>query len=216
MTEAPIIPVDIVSDVMCPWCIIGFKQLEVALGATGFGARVRWHPFELNPDMAPEGENTTEHIMRKYGSTRAQSDQARAQMTELGQSLGFLFRFTPESRIVNSFEAHQLLDLGLAQGLQHPLKLALFQAHFTDARDVSDRATLLDIAAEVGLDRAVAEKALVEGTFVKSVRDKQKLMHDQRISGVPTMIFGGKYAATGAQGAENYAKILRQTVAEAA
>lgn len=214
--QGPVVDVDIVSDVMCPWCIVGYRQLEQALAATGIGARIRWHPFELNQEMPPEGQNTAEHIAEKYGASPEQSAQNRKQLTDLGKSLGFDFNFTPESRIVNSFQAHQLLDFALSQGLQHPLKLALFKAHFTDNRDVSDPDVLIDVATSVGIDADAAREVLDSGALVDSVREKQKFWTSRGISGVPSMVFGGKYLVTGAQGAENYAQILRQTLEEAA
>lgn len=214
--DGPVVQVDIVSDVMCPWCIIGFRQLEQALGATGTGARIRWHPFELNPDMPPEGQNLAAHITEKYGATPEQSAQNRAHMQTLGTQLGIAFNFDKDSRIVNSFAAHQLLDFALAKGLQHPMKLALFEAHFTDGKDVSDVATLLDIAAAVGLDRAAAAQVLDSGALVDSVRDKQKFWTSRGISGVPSMVFGGKYLLTGAQGAKTYAELLQKVVREEA
>lgn len=213
-SQGPVVQVDIVSDVMCPWCIIGFKQLEQALGATGAGARIRWHPFELNPDMPAQGQNLTEHIMQKYGTTPAQSERNRSQMQALGEKLGITFRFSEESRIVNSFAAHQLLDFALGQGLQHPLKMALFGAHFSDGKDVSDRTTLLDVAESVGLDRAQAEQVLETGALAASVRGKQQFWTSRGISGVPSMVFGGKYLVTGAQGAENYAQLLQKVLRE--
>lgn len=219
MTEQPqghVIEVDIVSDVMCPWCIVGFRQLEQALGMTGMGARIRWHPFELNPQMPPEGQNLTEHIAEKYGATAEQSAQNRAHLQALGQTLGITFRFTPDSRIVNTFKAHQMLEFALSQGVQHPLKLALFQAHFTDGRDVSDPAVLAEIGAGVGLDPAELEKVLLSGALADSVREKQKFWTSRGISGVPTMVFDGKYLLTGAQGADTYAAALKQCHDEAA
>ncbi|WP_259987594.1 DsbA family oxidoreductase [Sulfitobacter sp. S190] len=212
--QGPVIQVDIVSDVMCPWCIIGFRQLEQALAQTGTGAQVRWHPFELNPQMAPEGENLRDHIVRKYGISAADSARNRAQMEALGTSLGFAFNFTDDSRIVNSFAAHQLLDWALEHGRQHPLKMALFAAHFTQARDVSDHATLVDIAAQVGLDRDAARGVLESGSHAAQVRERQGFWTAQGISGVPSMIFGGKYLLTGAQGAEGYAQVLAHAVAQ--
>ncbi|WP_299627278.1 DsbA family oxidoreductase [uncultured Tateyamaria sp.] len=214
--QGPVVQVDIVSDVMCPWCIIGFRQLEQALGVTGTGARIRWHPFELNRDMPPEGQNLAEHIAQKYGSTPEQSAQNRAHMKTLGDSLGINFNFTDDSRIVNSFAAHQLLDFALSQGAQHPLKLALFQAHFTDGKDVSDIATLLDVAESVGLDRDAAAQVLESGALAASVREKQEFWTSRGISGVPSMVFGGKYLLTGAQGVKNYADILQKVAAEEA
>lgn len=213
---APAIQVDIVSDIMCPWCIVGFRQLEQALGMTGMGANVRWHPFELNPQMPPEGQNLTEHIAQKYGASPEQSAQNRAQLQDLGKPLGINFVFSPDSRIVNSFAAHQLLDFALSLGVQHPLKLALFEAHFTAQRNVSDVEVLLDVAESVGIDRAEAAQMLDSGRLRASVREKQGFWTARGISGVPSMIFGEKYLMTGAQGADNYAQVLRQVAQEAA
>lgn len=220
MTDAapngPVLDVDIVSDVMCPWCIIGYKQFEQALAATGMGARIRWHPFELNPDMPVTGQNTSEHIQQKYGSSAEQSAQARQQMTDLGTSLGFAFNWTPDSRMWNTFITHQVLDFALAQGLQHPLKMALFDAHFTDQRDLSDKDVLIDMATSVGLDAADVARVIDSGELAETVREKQQFWTSRGISGVPSMVFAGKYLVTGAQGVENYVKILQQTAAEAA
>lgn len=220
MTDAapngPVLDVDIVSDVMCPWCIIGYKQLEQALAATGMGARIRWHPFELNPDMPVTGQNTSEHIQQKYGSSAEQSAQARQQMTDLGTSLGFAFNWTPDSRMWNTFITHQVLDFALAQGLQHPLKMALFDAHFTDQRDLSNKDVLIDVATSVGLDAADVARVIDSGELAETVREKQQFWTSRGISGVPSMVFAGKYLVTGAQGVENYVKILQQTAAEAA
>lgn len=214
--NGPVLQIDIVSDVMCPWCIVGFRQLEQALGTVGMGARIRWHPFELNPDMAPEGQNLAAHITQKYGATAAQSAQNRARLVEIGHGLGIDFAFSPDSRIVNSFAAHQLLDFALAQGLQHPLKLALFAAHFTEQRDVSDVDVLLDVAERVGIARADAAQVLDSGALVASVREKQAFWTARGISGVPSMVFAGKYLVTGAQGVDTYARILAQVAQEEA
>ncbi|MEP4978773.1 DsbA family oxidoreductase [Ascidiaceihabitans sp.] len=214
--QGPVLDVDIVSDVMCPWCIIGYKQLEQALAATGIGARIRWHPFELNPDMPVTGQNTSEHIQQKYGSTAEQSAAARQQMTDLGTSLGFQFNWTPDSRMWNTFLTHQVLDFALSQGVQHPLKMAFFDAHFTDQRDLSDRAVLIDVAASVGLDPVDIARVIDTGELADTVREKQQFWTSRGVSGVPSMIFAGKYLVTGAQGADNYAQILQQTLNEAA
>jgi len=211
-TPQPIVQVDIISDVMCPWCIVGFKQLEIALSKTGVGARVRWHPFELNPEMAPEGENLAAHIQRKYGSSSDQSAAARARLAEIGTSLGFRFAFDAESRIVNSFSAHRLLDYAATQGVQHPLKLALFAAHFTDQRDLSDESVLLDVAADVGLDRDAAQTALHSEAHANAVRAQERVWAENGISGVPTMIFGETYVVTGAQSPDIYAQVLQKAL----
>ena len=213
-STGPVLDIDIVSDVMCPWCIIGYQQLEQALATTGMGARIRWHPFELNPDMPLTGQNTSEHIQEKYGSTPEQSAKSRAQMQNLGQELGFTFNFGPESRMWNTFVTHQLLDFALSQGKQHPLKMALFDAHFTDQRDLSQKDVLVDVATFVGLSTVDAARVIDSGELADSVREKQKFWTERGISGVPSIIFAGKYLVTGAQGADNYAEILRRTVAE--
>ena len=113
-TDAPETPspirIDIISDVVCPWCIVGWKQLEQAIGQSGLGAIVRWHPFELNRDMPPEGQNLREHIVEKYGTSVEQSQQARDRLSALGDELGFEFTFGDDSRMYNTFKAHLLLD----------------------------------------------------------------------------------------------------------
>lgn len=214
--DTPIIQVDIVSDVMCPWCIVGFRQLEQALGHLGVGAYVRWHPFELNPDMPAEGQNLTEHIAEKYGATPEQSAQNRAHLVALGKELGIDFAFTPESRILNTFAAHQLLGWAEAQNLQHPLKMALFHAHFTEGRDVSQHEVLADVAATVGLDREAALEVLTSGRLAAETRERQAFWTSRGISGVPSMVFDGRYLLTGAQGAQTYAEMLRKVLAEKA
>ena len=212
--NGPIIQVDIVSDVMCPWCIVGFRQLEQALGMTGTGAYLRWHPFELNPAMPPEGQNLAEHITEKYGSTPEQSAQNRNYLKELGSSLGIDFHYDENSRIVNTFEAHQLLDWAISKNLQHPLMMALFHAHFTEGRDMSDRDVLVAVAESVGLDGAEAREVLESGSQAEDTRARENFWTSRGISGVPSMVFDGKYLLTGAQGADTYAQMLRKVVAE--
>lgn len=140
--------IDIVSDVMCPWCIIGYRQLVTALEATETEHEIHWHPFELNPDMPPEGQNVREHIIEKYGTTPEQSEESRKQMTSLGTELGFDFRFAENMRMHNTFNAHQLIHWADTQGREHDVKQALFTAHFTYRRNLSDINVLADVAAE--------------------------------------------------------------------
>ena len=212
--DTAVVQIDIISDVMCPWCIVGYKQLEQALGMVGAGAYIRWHPFELNPAMPPEGQNLGDHIAEKYGQTAEQSAQNRKMLTDLGAELGFTFNFAPDSRIVNTFAAHQLLDWAQGQSLQHPLKMALFDAHFTDGKDVSQANVLIDIAASVGLDAAQAAEVLASGSQAEETRARQKFWTDRGVSGVPSMVFDGRYLLTGAQGVETYAQMLMKVVAE--
>ncbi|GJL87824.1 MAG: DSBA oxidoreductase [Minwuia thermotolerans] len=202
--------IDIVSDVMCPWCIIGYRQLAEALDATGTAHDIHWHPFELNPDMPAEGQNVREHIAEKYGSTPEQSDKSRKQMTALGADLGFDFRYTDDMRMHNTFNAHQLLHWADTQGRKHDLKLALFTAHFTDRRNLSDDTVLADVAGEIGLDRVEALAVLADQRFASEVRQIEGFWVQQGIRGVPSVVLDRKHLVTGAQGVENYTTILGQ------
>jgi predicted DsbA family dithiol-disulfide isomerase len=215
-TQSQPIQIDIISDVMCPWCIIGFRQLEQALGSTEIGAFVRWHPFELNPNMPSEGQDLREHVTEKYGASPEQSAQNRIQMQDIGKKLGIDFQFSENSRIVNTFAAHQLLDWAQSKILQHPLKMALFEAHFTQQKDVSDNDVLVEVAASIGLDAAEAREVLTKSSHAEETRARQQFWTQRGISGVPAMVFEGKYLLTGAQGAETYAQMLQKVVAERA
>lgn len=202
--------IDIISDVVCPWCIIGYRQLARALDQTGTKAEIHWHPFELNPDMPPEGQNLREHVAEKYGSTPEQSEEGRRQMAGLGADLGFDFRFSEDSRIWNTFAAHQLLHWANTQGRQHDLKMALFRAHFTEGRNMADPEGLADVAGEIGLDRAEALAVLRDQRYADEVRAHEAFWLGQGIRGVPAMVFDRQHLVTGAQGVENYARILEQ------
>lgn len=205
--------IDIVSDVMCPWCIIGYRQLEKALEDSGRDYEIQWHPFELNPDMPAEGQNLREHIAEKYGATPAQSQQNRRQMTQAGNAVGFAFSFADDMRMHNTFTAHQLLHWANQQGRMHELKQALFIAHFSQRRNLSDTSVLADVAAQIGLDRAEALAVLADQRFASAVRTAEKAWIDQGISGVPAVIFNHRHLVTGAQGVENYTRILEQLAA---
>lgn len=209
MTDTPL-RIDIVSDVMCPWCIIGYRQLALALDAAGTPHDIHWHPFELNPQMPPEGQDLLEHVTEKYGSTPEQSVQSRKRMTDLGDELGFAFAFSPDSRMHNTFDAHQLLHWADTLDRKHDLKMALFTAHFTERRNLSDRAVLADVAAGIGLDRDEAVAVLDEQRFAGEVRAVENFWIEKGISGVPAVIFDGRHLVTGAQGVDNYARILDQ------
>ncbi len=206
--------IDIVSDVVCPWCIVGYRQLQQAAEATGIAIETSWHPFELNPDMPPEGENLREHIMRKYGSTPEQSQKARDHLTALGEPLGIDFQFSDDSKIVSTFAAHQLLHWAQDFGKALDLKLALFAAYFTDGKDVSDFGVLMDVAVSVGLDRDGAQSVLAEQRLADTVRAQQAFWTSRGVSGVPTMVFDGRHATSGAQGVETFTKILQQLAQE--
>lgn len=208
------IKIDIVSDVVCPWCIVGYRQLEQALSQTQTSAQIHWQPFELNPSMPPDGQNLQEHMAEKYGSSKVQSDENRQRLTELGTSLDFKFAFSDDSRMVNTFKAHQLLHWAGLQDetSEHELKLALFQAYFSDQQDVSDDNVLLAAAISVGLDSEQVLKVLQDEPYASDVRVRQKQWVDGGISGVPAMVFSDKFLVTGAQGIENYVSVINQVL----
>ncbi len=202
--------IDIVSDVVCPWCVIGYRQLAQALEQTNTAYEIHWHPFELNPDMPAEGQNLREHIMEKYGSSKQESDASRARMNEAGSEVGFEFNFTDDTRMHNTFNLHQLLHWADQQGRMHELKQALFAAHFTNNRNISDNTVLADIAAEIGLDRSEALAVLADQRFANEVRTAQQQWRQQGIQSVPSVIFNQKHLVSGAQGVENFKSILQQ------
>lgn len=209
MTVPPL-RIDIVSDVVCPWCIVGYRQLEQAAKDTGVAVQVHWQPFELNPNMPPEGQNTTEQIMEKYGISEEQSKANRDHLQQLGAGLDFTFAFEDGMRMHNTFNAHQLIHWADGQGRGDYAKQAFFLAHFTDQRDLSDVEVLCDVMAEVGLDRAEAMAVLADQRFAQAVRESQNFWRQQGINGVPAMVFERKHLVTGAQGVENYISILNQ------
>lgn len=210
--EALPLKVDIVSDVVCPWCIIGYKQFEKALASMPgrFEVSLHWRPFELNPQMPPEGQDLREHIAQKYGSTAEQSRQARERMTAIGKSLGFHFDYHEGMRVVNTFKAHQLLHWALEAGRQSELKLALFDAFFTQRKDVSKSEVLLEAAATAGLPAGEAEEVLSSARFAEQVRAEERWWLDREIHAVPAFIFNDSYSVLGAQESATFSKVLRK------
>ena len=206
--------IDIVSDVVCPWCVIGYRQLATALEASGTPHEIHWHPFERNPNMPTEGQNLQDHVAEKYGTTKAQSADSRVRMTEVGAEVGFEFHFAGDMRMHNTFNVHQLLHWANQQKRTHDLKQALFAAHFTHGRNLSDDSVLADVAAEIGLDRSEALAVLEDQRFAADVRAAEKVWLDEGIQGVPAMIFNNRHLITGAQGVENYSRVLQELTKE--
>lgn len=202
--------IDIVSDVVCPWCVIGYRQLAEALKQTKTPHEIHWHPFELNANMPSEGQNMREHIIEKYGSTKQESDASRVRLTDAGDEVGFEFNFNDDTRMHNTFNLHQLLHWADQQGRMHELKQALFAAHFTHNRNISDINVLADIAAETGLDRDEALAVLEDQRFAQEVREAEKHWQQQGIQSVPAIIFNERHLVSGAQGVDNYLSILDQ------
>jgi predicted DsbA family dithiol-disulfide isomerase len=220
--------IDFVSDVVCPWCVVGLGGLETALHTLegeGIAANIHFQPFELNPQMAPEGENVVEHIGRKYGSTPAQSAANRATITaraaEAWQKVpgaAFEMRMDETSRIWNTFDAHRLLHWAgeTAPDKQAALKLALFRTHFTDGKALPDARVLADAAEAAGLDRAEALEVLSSGRYGDAVRAAEDLWRQRGINSVPAIVIDGKYLISGGQPAAVFEETLRKIAAEAA
>lgn len=214
--------IEIWSDVMCPWCVIGYKNLEKALTELEgeIEVEVSWMPFELNPAMPLGGEEQDAHIAKKYGRSPEQAAGMRANIRNLAEQAGFSMAWQgegaePPAMMWNTRAAHVLLRWALeAHGpkAQTALKLALFRAHFQQRRNVSDPAVLLDLAEGEGLDRAGAEAALADDRLAGKVVWEEERGHDMNITGVPAMIVNQRLMIPGAQGPETYVAALRQAV----
>ncbi|WP_243042154.1 DsbA family oxidoreductase [Dyella sedimenti] len=215
MTAAATLKIDFVSDVVCPWCAVGLKSLEHALRNLGDEVAVELHfqPFELNPQMAPEGEDVAEHLARKYGSTPAEMAQNQEAIRQRGAAVGFTFNMDRRTRIVNTFDAHRLLHWAALEGRQTELKQALLAAYFTDGRDVSSHEVLADVAASVGLDPAKARRVLAENRYAQDVRAQEQFYQAQGIRAVPSVIVNDRYLIQGGQPAEVFEETLRRIAA---
>jgi len=208
--------IDIVSDVVCPWCTIGYKRLEKAISALGIEDQIEieWHSFELNPSMPIEGQNVTEHIAEKYGSTVEQQKQSQQNMATVGKELGFTFDYFDDMRIVNTFEAHILLAYAKAFGKQTELKMRLTTAFFSERKDVSKRDILKQALSIVGLNAEEGLALLDNKEAQAKVRTEQNYWKNLGVNSVPTIIFNRKSAITGAQPIETFKQILSDLIAE--
>ncbi len=212
--------IDFVSDVSCPWCAIGLHALEQAAGRLEGQVALDLHfqPFELNPQMGPEGQDIGEHLMEKYGATPAQSQQTRDAITQRGAELGFAFRMDQRSRIYNTFDAHRLLHWAGeegAPGSQAALKHALFGAYFTEGLNPGDHAVLLRLAGQVGLDTERARAVLESDEFAEAVREREAFFQRHGIQSVPAVIVNQRHLIQGGQPVEVFEQALRQIAAEA-
>ncbi len=208
------IRIDIVSDVVCPWCIIGYKRLEQALDQLDgqVNAIIQWHPFELNPAIGAEGQNLREHLAEKYGTSVQASAAARDSITQLGKEVNFQFNFHDQMRIYNTRHAHQLLMWSSTLGLQLALNMALFKAYFTEGKDISDDQVLLDIADKVGLNRTNAQLVIDDTNWTDAVASTEQQWLDAGINAVPAIIINRKHLISGAQTVDVLTNALRQMV----
>jgi predicted DsbA family dithiol-disulfide isomerase len=225
MMNKPTVDVQIWSDVMCPWCAIGYAQYAKALAQLGdeVAVQTRFMPFELNPDLPPEGKDQQKHLAEVYRRSPEETAEMRKRLMDAADRAGFSMRWTsegeePAAMMWNTFAAHELLRWALAtQGpeAQARLKQALFRAHFQQRRNVSDREVLLDIAEAEGFDRAAAAAALDDEALAVATRMEEKRGIEMGINSVPSFVVNGRYLIPGAQEPEVYAATLRK-VAEMA
>ena len=217
MTDTPTVRIDFVSDIACPWCAVGLNALEQAIRQLDGAVDVELHfqPFELNPQMAPEGEDANEHLARKYGLDTAQLEQNREVLRQRGAEVGFAFG--PRERIVNTFDAHRLLHWAGGQGpaLERALKHGLLRAYLSEGRDVSDRDVLVDVVAAAGLDPARARTILASDEFAAQVRQREQLYQARGIRAVPSVILNDRHLIQGGQSVELFERALRQVAGAA-
>ena len=214
--------IDFVSDISCPWCAIGLKSLDQAIARVASDITVAMHfqPFELNPRMAPEGQDITEHITEKYRISAAQADANRENIRQRGEALGFTFSRADEpgggrSRIYNTFDAHRLLHwAGLEnEEKQKALKQALLKAYFTDGQNPASHEVLERAAAQAGLDQLKAAEILASQAFANEVRERESFYTKQGINSVPAVIINDQHLISGGQPVEVFEQALRQIAA---
>lgn len=210
--------IDIISDVSCPWCIIGYRALHLALDELRAhdSFEISWLPFELNPGMPPEGQDRAEHIQQKYGLTVEQGQANRQNLIDRGVSVGYEFKFPDNGRIYNTFNAHRLVHWAKEFDKQTELKLALFDLFFQDAGNPSNEAELLACVEKVGLNKSIAEQVLNSDQFIDDVRAQQQLGQQQGISSVPAFIFDKKYLISGGQPKEAFINAIKELTKETA
>jgi predicted DsbA family dithiol-disulfide isomerase len=206
----------VVSDVVCPWCVIGLGALDQALDRLHgrVAATVSLHPFELNPDMARAGENVAEHIARKYGRPPGEGSAIRDEIKRRAADVGFAMNTSSDSRIWNTFDCHRLLHWAGIKGRQRALKQALFTAHFSEGRDMGDHGVLAECAFAAGLDAVAAAEVLASGAYAAEVRAEEAYWRREGINAVPTFIINGKYAISGGQSADVFERALGRIAAE--
>jgi predicted DsbA family dithiol-disulfide isomerase len=214
--SAPAIRLDIVSDIVCPWCAIGLAAVEQAIERLDGAADVTlaFHPLELNPGLPPEGEKIADNLARKYGAgpdqARAAGDRIRTAAAELGVDMR-----GRSDRLYDTFDAHRLLHWAGTIGDQLPLKKALLARYFAEGQNVSDPDVLAGAAADAGLDADEARAVLADGRFAGDVRAAERYWRDEGVLSVPTLILDGRYAIPGAQSVERLERALRRRMTDA-
>ncbi|MEZ9717278.1 DsbA family oxidoreductase [Vibrio cyclitrophicus] len=206
--------IDFISDAVCPWCAVGYKRLELAISELNLQEKVEieWQPFFLNPDMPAEGENINDYGTRKYGRTKEEGDRNKANITALGKESGFTFNFSDDSRVVNTTDAHTLLDYVKGTQKQTELKVRLFEAFFTEQKDISDRRVLAQALESVGIEVPRLNELLDNQKIQNRIAAEAAHWHNLGITSVPTMIFNNQIAVNGSRSTESYKQILAELI----
>jgi predicted DsbA family dithiol-disulfide isomerase len=210
----PHLDIAFVSDVACPWCAIGLASLDRALENLGdeVDTTFRVEPFELNPDMGPEGADTVSYLARKYGRTPEQIAQAQARIRERGAAVGFAFG--ERKHVWNTFDAHRMLYWAGLEGRAHELKRALLRAYHGEGRNPGAHDVLLQLAGEAGLDAERAKSILESDEFAREVRSRERFWLERGVNGVPLVVVNDAYGIEGAQAPELFEQALRRIALE--
>ncbi len=222
-TNAPTLKIDFVSDVVCPWCAIGLGALEQALHtlADEVKAEIHFQPFQLNPDMPAHGQDITEHLTQKYGSTQEQQAKSYAMIRERGREVGFDFLEGGRGRTWNTLDCHRLLywadELGENHAgirIQHSMKKEMLKSYFTEGKNPAQHTVLLDAVQRLGLDTARATAILTSDDYTSEVRARQHFYHAHKIHAVPAVIVNDKHLISGGQPAAVFENDLRTIAAQ--
>jgi predicted DsbA family dithiol-disulfide isomerase len=205
--------VDVVSDVICPWCYIGKRRLERAIAALEgqHEIKVHWHPFQLNPTMPKEGISRKEYRVRKFGSWE-RSLELDTKVVAVGQAEGIHFAFDIVERTPNTVDAHRLIWLADQHGCQDAVVEALFRAYFTEGRDIGNRQTLIDIASAAGLGRQITESMLASDEGIGVISNARELAQRHLVTGVPFFIINNAITLSGAQEPETLLNEFKQAL----
>ncbi|MER8527191.1 DsbA family protein [Mesorhizobium sp. M0814] len=214
MNDENSITVDVVSDLVCPWCFIGQKRLDKAIAAVDIDVHIRWRPFQLDPTIPPEGKNRRDYMVAKFGSEQ-RIREIHARIEPLGEAEGISFAFDTIKVAPNTLDAHRLIRWAGTAGeaIQNRLVRRLFQLNFEEGANLGDHAVLIEAAREAGMDASVVETLLPTDADVEAVRTEIATASRMGISGVPCFLLEGKYAVMGAQDADTLADALRQVAA---
>lgn len=210
------IKIDIISDVTCPWCIVGYKRLQQALSKIpdSENIKIQWQPFALNPGLPQEGEFLLDNLKRKYNMSEQDSLKFAHKLKTIGDDFGFQFNMGSDFKMYDTNNAHVLLHWAQRFNKQTELKLKLFEYNFSDNKNVNDEATLLEACIEVGLNPTEAKKALHDETIIGAVQKEKQLWASAGIHSVPSFVFNKKYLVNGAQEPEQFIEVINTLLSE--